>query len=143
MYLKFKEEHEKRFPSKGEALKNRWIEHQNAQKAAMEKAKAAKAEAAAAAKDGAAAAESSGATVEEVKEESKAPAAKAKPAAAAQPSPSPTVAQPAQAAAAAEPGADFNALPGRVDVVDKAISTYNGGTTSKYRWAQQIMNVDI
>lgn len=142
MYLKFKEEHEKRFPSKGEALKNRWIEHQNAQKAAMEKAKAAKAEAAAAAKDGAAAAESSGATVEEVKEESKDAAAKPKPAAAAQPSPSPTVAQPAQAAAE-EPGSDFNPLPGRVDVVDKAISTYNGGTTSKYRWAQQIMNVDV
>ena len=139
MYLKFKEEHEKRFPSKGEALKNRWIEHQNAQKAAMEKAKAAKAEAAAAAKDGAAAAESSGATVEEVKEDA---AAKPKPAAAAQPSPSPTVAQPAQAAAE-EPGSDFNPLPGRVDVVDKAISTYNGGTTSKYRWAQQIMNVDV
>ena len=30
MYMKYKEEHEKRFPSKGEALRKRWVEHQNA-----------------------------------------------------------------------------------------------------------------
>jgi len=28
MYSKYKEEHEKRFPSKGEALKQRWVEFQ-------------------------------------------------------------------------------------------------------------------
>ena len=139
--MKYREEHEKRFPSKGEALKKRWIEHQNAQKAAAEAAKAAKAAGAAAASTGAAAEESSGATVEEVKEEPKA-AAKPKPAAAAKPSPSPAATSDSPAAQA-EPGSDFNPLPGRVDVVDKAISTYNGGVTSKYRWAQQMLNVDV
>ena len=28
-------------------------------------------------------------------------------------------------------------------MVDKSISTYNGGTTQKYKWAQQTRNVDV
>ena len=61
-YSKYKEIHEKAFPPKGEALRQRWVEFQEAQKAAK-KAK----------ESGAAAAQQSqtktGATVEEVKDE--------------------------------------------------------------------------
>ena len=34
--MKYKEEHEKKFPSKGEALKKRWNEYQTKQKEARE-----------------------------------------------------------------------------------------------------------
>lgn len=36
-----------------------------------------------------------------------------------------------------------NPRPGRCDVIDRSISTYNGGQTSKYKWAQQLWNVDV
>ena len=39
-YSKYREEHEKRFPSKGDALKERWNNFQTAQKAAAEAKKA-------------------------------------------------------------------------------------------------------
>jgi len=78
-----------------------------------------------------------GATVEEVKteevkEESKGPAASTPVA------PTQTIAQKVTANTAANP------LPARTDInVDKSMSTYNGGVTDVYRWSQQIMNVDI
>ena len=40
--MKYKQEHEKRFPSKGEALAKRWIAHQDAQRKAAEEAAEAK-----------------------------------------------------------------------------------------------------
>ena len=91
-----------------------------------------------------------GATVEEVKdeevkevkpaEESKEPAAPAKP------TPSTITATPAQPSAAAATSDPImaNPLKPRTDIeVDKSISTYNGGTTQKYKWSQQTMNVDV
>ena len=36
-----------------------------------------------------------------------------------------------------------NPLPARTDIIDKTISTYNGGKTARYSWSQQIMNVDV
>ena len=28
-------------------------------------------------------------------------------------------------------------------MIDRSISTYNGGSTNKYKWAQQLHNVDV
>ena len=50
------------------------------------------------------------------------------------------------AAASQKVQANTNPMPMRTEVtsnVDKSISTYNGGTTGKYKWSQQIMQVDV
>ena len=88
-----------------------------------------------------------GATVEEVKSESveeekkvEAPVAENKPkpvAAPKQAATSATSASSATATSSAKPTSIMdNPLPARTDIVDKSISTYNGGSTRKYKWSQ-------
>jgi len=82
--------------------------------------------------------------VEEVKEETKtAPVTRdaltktpLPPQPAAQPKKEMTIGEKMDAMTAANPHQ------ARTDI-DKSISTYNGGTTQKYKWSQQIFNVDV
>ena len=64
--MKYKEIHEKQFPPKGDALRQRWTDYQNQQKAAAEAKKAAAAQPAPTGDDSQT---KTGATVEEVKTE--------------------------------------------------------------------------
>lgn len=134
-YKHYQFEHEKKFPSKGADLAKRWKDYEEAAHAAAAKKKAedlaeaeAKKEAAAEAK--AAAAEKGEAVVEEkddvVKEEKMAVEEKEEEiVGAAGPKMAPVVEKPVP----------FVPQPVRTDVVDRAISTYNGAKTAKYNWS--------
>lgn len=124
-------------------MKQRWVEYQNRMRAGQASAKSQPVEQT---KTGATTEE---VKTEEVKEETKtAMPAKTKtenpdtitkapmPMQPASASTEPTIAERMDAMTAANPHAP------RTDV-DKSISTYNGGTTSKYKWSQQIFNVDV
>lgn len=151
-YLHYKKEHEKKFPSKGEALVQRWLEHEKKIKAAREAKANAKAEADKTAAEDSQTKTGAAEGEEEKKSEDPAPAKTEIPSAtpAAATVTANTVAPvndmvgPSKpATTAADQPLVANALPGRCDVIDKTISTYNGGVTSKYKWAQQIFNVDV
>ena len=128
--MKYKETHEKQFPPKGEILKQRWNDYQNQNKLLADNKKAAAAKAAEEKLEQT----KTGATVEEIKtEETK---------------------EPAQAAATEEvkTAPVVEAAPKKIGIpivrtdvvdVDKTISTYNGGTTSNYKWSQQMLGVDV